>query len=251
MSKIYLIVGFLLVLILTVAVFFSSVWNPIQLTKTIQPTSTPVNTISSIHILSPKSNDVIEGTVTVNGTVQHKNGDFTIEIRNNNHIVGTDHVAVAQGAIDWAKQVYITTSVESVKGEVVVYPTEEGSTSHLTRRVPIEFDAVTIPDRLVVYAPLKNQLMTGPTLHIAGKMKGFFEGILHVRLIDDKNTVIFKDVIHAKSDNYQEFALFSKDVKFGTIISTTLHNGSWQFYDISAKDESETILATVSIRFKK
>jgi hypothetical protein len=72
---------------------------------------------------------------------------------------------------------------------------------------------------------------------------------LTIDIIDTYNVaIIFQDVIHENGDNYKDFSPFSKDVKFGTIISTTLSNGSWQFYDVSAKDGSETVLTTISIR---
>lgn len=249
MSKIYLIVGFLIFIVLTIAIFFSSSWIPLISEYDIPSNPTrPYKSGTSLRVTSPHPKDVIEGTVTVNGEVSHYSGDLTIEVLDaNNKVVASDHT---EALPMWTKTISITDTISTFVGQIVVYPTDEGKKSRLAQTVPVTFDIITVPDRLVIYSPLRNQIMKGSHVHIAGKMKGFFEGVLHVRLLDDKNTVIYKDVIHAKGDNYEQFSEFAKDVKFGTIISTTLTNGSWQFYAVSAKDSSETVLTTISIRFK-
>ncbi len=249
MSKIYLIVGFLLFIVLTIAIFFSSIWKPLFFKDNILITSSkPHSSDTYIRVVSPRPNDVIEGTVTVSGEASEYIGDLTIEVLDvNNKVLAVTHT---EALPNWTKTVSITEALSTFVGRVVVYPTDEGNKSRLTQSVPVTFDVITVSDRLVIYSPLRNQIMKGASVHIAGKMKGIFEGVLHVRLLDDKNTVIYKDVIHAKGDNYDTFSEFAKDVKFGTIISTTLTNGSWQFYDVSAKDGSETVLTTISIRFK-
>lgn len=249
MSKIYLIVGFLLFIVLTIAVFFSSIRKPLFFKDNILITSSKPHTSGTyIRVVSPRPKDVIEGTVTVSGEASEYSGDLTIEVVDvNNKVLAITHT---EALPSWTKTVSITEALSTFVGKVVVYPTDEGNKSRLIQSVPVTFDIITVPDKLVIYSPLRNQIMKGASVHIAGKMKGFFEGVLHVRLLDDKNTVIYKDVIHAKGDNYDTFSEFAKDVKFGTIISTTLTNGSWQFYDVSAKDGSETVLTTISIRFK-
>ena len=252
MSRIYLLAGFILFLVLTGAVFFSHMWLPLFVAEKVDQGVSAPDTKRKITITNPKANDVLEGSVSVAGLSKNFAGDITIDIvDSNNTIVGTDHIAITKEMGDWTKIVNVTKSLKSFVGIVRVYPTEEHIKSPITQTIPVTFDIITVPDRLVIYSPLRNQVMKGSTVHIAGKMKGFFEGVLHVRLLDDKNAVIFQDVIHANGDNYKDFSSFSKDVKFGTIISTTLSNGSWQFYDVSAKDGSETVLTTISIRFRE
>ncbi len=217
------------------------------------PTQQPPSSVSptpdqqSITVTSPHPNDTVDGQVSVQGKVSRP-GEYTIHISDDLNILGEKTVTAESGGGTFSALVPVTSSPAGNAGEVVI--TVQGADSPPVS-VPVFFKLQEAAERVRLQSPLPNQLMKGASVGFRGSMKGFFEGVMHVRLKDDKGAVLFTDTITAADDNYEQFAPFDKTVKYGTIVANGLGSGSWEIYDVSAKDGSETVLLSVPIRFKE
>ncbi|NTU47065.1 hypothetical protein HGA88_05555 [Candidatus Roizmanbacteria bacterium] len=106
-------------------------------------------------------------------------------------------------------------------------------------------------DRIRLISPIAQQVMSGSTIIFKGQMKNFIEGGMNIRLKNERGELILTDTIQAQSDNYSQFADFQKEVNFVKIPSTAGTHGTWEIYEIAAKDGAEKVLLQIPVQFER
>jgi hypothetical protein len=112
---------------------------------------------------------------------------------------------------------------------------------------------VTIDEtRIVVNSPLPNQFIPkeGATMALEGQMKGFFEGTMNYRILDDSNTIIATGIINAEGDNYDAFANFNEQITIAPFTESSAINGKIEFFEESMKDGSTKVVASIPLKFQ-
>ena len=107
--------------------------------------------------------------------------------------------------------------------------------------------ASVVQNRLVVYQPVPNEVMKDNVLQVSGKMKGFFEGKVSIRIKDIRGNTKMADILSATADNYSYFAPFQQAF---SVPSSDKGKHTLEFIDVSAKDGSEKVLLTIPVVFK-
>jgi hypothetical protein len=112
--------------------------------------------------------------------------------------------------------------------------------------IPTSFDS---PARVRLTSPVAGTIVAHTThpLVLTGKVQGFFEGTVHFRLLNANNIELYRDSFTV-GDNYDVFADFSKTIDIPIIPEAKLTpTGKLQFFDVSMKDGSETVLQEVVV----
>jgi hypothetical protein len=134
-----------------------------------------------------------------------------------------------------------TPTITSISASPVITPTP----SPLPTEIPV-FDT----PRIVLYSPKINATFNGASVTFKGKMKGFFEGVMGVRLIGGNGGTLYDGSIYATSDNYTDFSSFENIISGITIPSTSGSDAHWELYETSMKDGSKTVLITIPVTLK-
>lgn len=226
-----------------------------QETPTPQPqTPPPAEGTSIIEITSPNGDGTVTGQFSVEGKATATLQELTIEVYDNDDVLlGTAIAGLASGDPEpihtWVAQVDLTQSPGTLTGRILAFPLSEGSESELLTTQVIKFSEQTSAGRIRLFAPLSQQVTSSSPVTFRGEMKDFFEGVLEIRLKTSAGTTIFSDFIMAEGDNYGSFATFQKDVEFEPIPLAAGDAGTWELFETSAADGSETVLLTLPVRF--
>lgn len=211
--------------------------------------------LEKITVVTPTAGDEIDGSVTVAGIAEGEFEEVVVEIQNaDGEILGKGIALLdkveGEEETAWEIDVNIVTSPASKLGSVVVYPATVAADSPLTKKIQINFMSAEEPGRLVIHAPLSQQVTAEDSVLIRGEMQDFFEGTMGIRLVNANGGTLFEGTITA-ADNYGQFVEFEEEVDYGDIPLAAGDEGEWQFFEQSAKDGSERILVTVPVRFSE
>lgn len=226
--------------------------NPSNTTNSVSNTTNTPSLVAQdplVTIENPKENDIVNGEITIDGFATYHFSNLKIEIYDNqNNKLGSSTVSissVSDSTIAWQSKVDIVQSPETNVGKIVVLSEEpEFSTS-----TNVNFEAYSdVPENLIVYAPIQNQLMLGNSLLVRGEVKGLFEGTLQLRLKDSAENVIYDDFFTI-ADQYNVMQEFNFSIDINDLGTAEGGNGVWEFYYLSAVDGSEVILQSIPVRF--
>ncbi|HEX9804366.1 MAG TPA: Gmad2 immunoglobulin-like domain-containing protein [Candidatus Dojkabacteria bacterium] len=103
-----------------------------------------------------------------------------------------------------------------------------------------------IEDRLKIVGPDYNQTISGSEYTVKGEMKGFFEGVMNVRIIDNEGNVLIDEIVMAEGDNYTDFVEFTKTFDLSPFLST-IPAATLEFYEVSAKDGTDNVLLSMTL----
>lgn len=238
-------------------VVYSQVTKGDDVDKTTEETTKKAddNSVDSISITEPTSDTAVEGRVKVIGTVT---GAFSVLRANlydkNDILLGTGTVTLNDSSEgkqnDWTLYVDVVTSPGTDKGNLVVFPDAEGESSQLAQSTGVIFPTMLDKNnRVKLYAPLDNQVLTSGSVRFRGQMKDFFEATIGLRLLDESGDVIYQTGLTALSDNYGQFADFDQVVDIGVFPVSPGETGKWELYEDSAADGTTTVLLTINVRF--
>lgn len=209
-----------------------------------------------VSVQKPAINEVVTGVISYQGTVSESDADLLIRVEDfNDNILAEQELGTLtskpSGLFEWKGNITLTISPISQLGsfKIVHATTEEELYS-----VPIQFKTITVTDRLKVYGPQENQIISGDTTLFSGEMKGFFEGNVSVKILGSNGTEIFRGSVQATpsegEDPYTQFVEFSSRLNHGEIPATAGATGKVIFFDISAKDGTERDLLTINVTFE-
>lgn len=155
-----------------------------------------------------------------------------VMLNKSNNVKGTDNLALN-----------ITQSIT----KSVLSPTIQSNEADNTIQLAVYDDT-----RILVTSPLPNQFITkeGVTIVLEGQMKGFFEGTMGYRIVDEFNTKLATGVITADGDNYISFVAFSKQITISPFTDSPATKGNIEFYETSMQDGSINVLATIPLKFQ-
>jgi len=222
--------------------------NNNQVTNTTN-TDSLVATDPSITILTPELDSLVNGKIFVKVSATYHFSNLKVEIFDNEeNRLGTSSVSissVSDAPNAWESNLDIIESPRTSTGKIVV----SSVNPELSEVVSVKFEIYSdTPSNLIVNAPLENQVMLSSDIKIIGKAKGLFEGNLQIRLKDSTNAVIYLGFITI-NDQYEFFRSFSEDVNVDNLNEAIGETGTWEFYYQSAKDGSEVILQSITVRF--
>ena len=109
-------------------------------------------------------------------------------------------------------------------------------------------ELITNPERLKTETSETKLAATFPgTIVLKGQAQGFFEGTVNFRIINANRQELFTGSFTV-SDNYENFVNFEETVTLPTISAALkTPTGTVQYYDVSMKDGSETIMQEVEV----
>ena len=155
-----------------------------------------------------------------------------VMLNNSNNKIGTDNLGI-----------YITQSIT----KPLISPTiQSGQTDNIIRL------AIYDNTRILVTSPLPNQFISkeGVSIALEGQMKGFFEGTMGYRILDEFNTKLATGVINAEGDNYISFVAFNKQITISPFTDSPAIRGNIEFYETSMQNGSINVLATIPLKFQ-
>lgn len=205
-------------------------------------------------IIEPTESEVINGKITIKGSVTGSLSPLDIRLYDDDdNLLGQSFIEITGSdmsiAYTWESQFFINRSPETASGSIKVFPRAEGESSSNTASVGIISEVQETPDRIKLYSPLKYQEMGDSSVLFRGEMKDFFEATMPIRLKDESGSIIFTDHINATGDNYGQFSSFSKLVDYTRIPAGAGSEGTWEIYEVSMADGSETVLLTIPVSF--
>ena len=210
---------------------------------------------SVLIITNPESGEIVDGQIAVSGNATALLQEITARAYDQDYnLLGETVISLASGdsnpVHNFSNSIDITVSPVTNTGIIYFYPTSEGEGSELLRQVDVLFKSNEFPGRLKVYAPLDNQILTesGGDVIIRGEMKDFFEATVGLRIRGGMGGVLFDQGIYALSDNYDQWAPFETVVHVDPVPSTSGGFVTWEFYETSMMDGSETVLLSIPIR---
>lgn len=211
-------------------------------------------TEGTIKVTSPVSTQEVNGKIFVEGEASDILEELTVRVYDDDwNKIGEKTAALESGNTNttkpWSIFLDVTQSPTSLTGHVRVFPTERGESSKLTQTINIRFQSVVTAGRLKLFAPLTHQMMQGQAVTFRGQMKDFLEGIMGVRLKNEKGEEIFKDTITASGDNYGKYAQFEKVVEYKVNLKYHGTRGSWELFDLDIEGEAGNVVLTVPVRF--
>ena len=261
-NSLLLFVGVIIIFLLLVAIgllFFFLKNNQAAnntVTNTVQD-NTPV--LTTVAITSPSSNDIVTGKINVSGTFSGLITGFNITISDDdNNVLDSNSITVQSSgttqAQNWNAVLDLIYAPQTDGGTITVTPSDIQLTD-IKATVKVTFKQLkdAADNRIRVFAPLEDQVM-GSTVLLRGQMKGFFEGTMSVRLKDAEGNVIYSGSINPtpnedNPDQYTNFVDFSQNVTIDNLAEAQGKTGTWEFYDVSMKDGSETVLLSINVRF--
>ena len=207
-----------------------------------------------INFVSPEEDSSVSGQFTVEGEATASLQEITVNIYDGNDVlIGTDTAGLASAEDNplhsWTATIDITRSPGTLTGRIIAFPTSEGESSDLRISMNIRFSEQTSAGRIRLFAPLSNQVTNVSPVMFRGEMKDFFEGTLELRLLTPAGTELFRDFINASGDNYGQFAEFMKAIEFERIPLAAGDEGTWELFETSAADGTETVLLSLPVRF--
>lgn len=211
---------------------------------------------TEIKVTLPELNQEVKGKISVKGEAS---GDFSSVIvklyDNNNSLIGSSSQTIMReepfSRVTWSLMLDVTKSPTSPTGKIVAYFDTVEETSSVSKKVPVKFGTEVVTNRLNLYTPLRDQMYSGEPVLFKGQMSNFFEGTMGIRLKSNTGALLFKDVITASGNNYEEFASFEKAINFGSISFTPDSTGTLEFYEESMADGSIYVLLSIPYRFPK
>lgn len=225
--------------------------NKVNTTDTTVTDSTPnslVATQPAITLSEPTEMQIVNGQIDVKGTATYQFNNIRVELFDEtNAKLASSTVSltsVSDSVNNWQTQLDVLMSPNTTKGKLIVSSVEPATEVS----VDIKFESYSESENLVLFTPLKNQIMFSNDLAIRGQAKGLFEGLLQIRLKDSNGNIIYSDSITIP-DQLLSFTDFSYDISMDDLSSAQGLTGTWEFYYSSAKDGSEVILQTIPIRF--
>lgn len=208
-----------------------------------------------IELDTPTGNTTVGGRIEISGTATISLETIRIRLYDESDmLLGEADVTLSADessqTVSWSTFLDVTESPAGKTGVLHVFPMNEGEMSELAKEVILSFPVQSQnEDRIKLEAPLNNQLLTDTKVLFRGQMKDFFEGTLGIRLKDESGAVIFSGFITADGNNYGEFAYFEKEVDIGEFPDDVGNSGTWELYETSMRDGSETIFLQVAVRF--
>lgn len=203
-----------------------------------------------LDVISPTNNQEINGRFIVEGEATSSLEELTIELYDDNLVlIGNYAIELTSDSTSWYIYMDVTKSPTTLSGKLSVYPTDQGRSSDLLSEVAIKFETNEYSGRVKLFSPLENQILTGTEVLFRGEMKDFFEGTLSIRLKDGSGNVLYSGHITAGSENYGVFASFEETIECGEISQYPGSEGTWEIYEVSTMDGSETVLLSITVRF--
>ena len=103
------------------------------------------------------------------------------------------------------------------------------------------------PNRLAIEAPDGDFALrqSGGDMVIKGQMRGFFEGVMNYRIVDNENVILSNGIVQAQGDNYEGFVPFEVSISYGELEGDKYF---LEFYDVSMKDGAINILSRIPLR---
>lgn len=259
---IWLLLGILIVILLAVLVYFiggQDLRNQIMVLLgrdvDVVDEEDSDETEAAITVTSPSEGDTVDGSILIKGTKNEEVVQVEPKVFTSDDVeVKAERSASEDNGFELL--VSLMESPSTSEGYILVFPSEEGETSDLAVKVNVKFDNLTTgsvggQERLKVTSPIPNQLISNGSgdLLVEGEMKDFFEAHLNFRLLDKNGKELYEGFITASEDNYGQFADFSKVVKAAEIKLGKGASGEGKliFFDVSAKDGSETTVLELPI----
>lgn len=205
-----------------------------------------------ITVDSPSSDDEVIGQIEVKGKATSSLETLKVDLYDDNSVLlgtSTFSLSSSDDDVDWTTTINVTRSPGTNEGKIQVFPASQGEGSPITQVISVKFKLQTAKDRIELFAPLENQLMSETEILFRGQMKNFFEGNMNVRLKDESGTVIFDGSISADDGNYEEFSDFEKTIDIKELPENAGTEGTWELYELSPKDGKTTVLLSIAIRF--
>lgn len=111
---------------------------------------------------------------------------------------------------------------------------------------------VKTESRLEITSPLAYQVVPkeGTVISIKGHMKGFFEGVMNFRIVDERYYEIASGIIQAQGDNLTGFAPFEKQFTVPNFADNLEVRGMLEFSETSMKDGVNIVVASVPLVFR-
>src|SRR5260221_708046 len=249
-----------LIIIIGIILFMAYQGNK---TSTATTNNTLVNVIPSnvaelsmkptLEVMSPIDNSTVNGKIDVSGKLTSTVGKLTVTVSDDTGVMlGQSDVTVdatqKDAILDWTSSVDVVVSPQSKTGSLKISAIDS-SFSYLTQTIKVNFEEQTADDRVKLTAPLVNQVMYTNDVYFVGQMQNFFEGTMGIRLKDEDNNVIYTGSINASGDNNGQYANFSQNVVVDKLASAKGTIGTWEIFETSAKDGSETVLHSFKVRF--
>jgi hypothetical protein len=207
---------------------------------------------TKLEVFTPYEGQKVNGKVIVKGQATASLKQLTILVYDNNaHLVGEGSISLTStnplDVISFSTEITLSDTPKSQNGLVYVYPTEVGEGSELMKVVGVEFETLTSDGRIVLYGPLANQSYDGTPVLFRGKMKGFFEGVMGIRLVLSNGGTFYNSIVQANGDNYTDFVYFEKTVELGDIPIAAGSTAKWELYETSMMDGSDTVLLSIPV----
>lgn len=208
-----------------------------------------VATEPAIKILTPQANSIVNGKISVSGTATYHFNNLKVELiddQNTKLATGSVSITSASDSINnWKLDLDVINAPLTANGKIVVSSSEPEK----QESVVVNFESYSqTPANLVIFTPLKDQVMFSNNIKIRGQAKGLFEGNLQLRLTDSEGNVIYKDSVTIP-DQLTTFREFSYDLTVDDLANAKGKTGVWDFYYSSAMDGSEVILQSIPVRF--
>jgi hypothetical protein len=202
--------------------------------------------VKTLTITAPKNNGTVNGVVELSGKASSSLQGLKFEIKDGQgNSLGTSTMNISTE--EWNTKLLLTKAPITKSGTITITPTLD-SDLDLTKIIIVNFAQVGLISRLNITAPLLYQsIKEGDTLLFKGEMKGFYEGILNVRLSDSNENIILEDVINAEGDNYEGFVPFEKSIEIKDLSKARDAQATILFYEISAKDGKEIELYSMPV----
>jgi len=199
-------------------------------------------------ITNPVDSQMLNGKVSVSGTATYHFTNLKIELMDEDSTllaIGTVSLSSVSDSINnWQTELDVITSPKTSNGRIVV----SSVTPAIEESLNITFESYADSENLVLFTPLKDQVMFSNNLTVRGQAKGLFEGVLQLRLKDENNTIIYYDTITIP-DQLINFKEFSYELTIDNLSAAEGSTGKWEFFYESAKDGSEVVLQTIPVRF--
>lgn len=224
--------------------------TPANTTNTVSNTTTPlVAQEPEVTILGPQENDIVNGEIAVNGFATYQFTNLKVEVYDNeDNKLGSSTVSISSASDSinaWQTTVDIIQSPLTTSGKIVVSSIEP----EIIVSTDISFEVYSdMPENLIIYTPLQNQIMFSNNLTIKGEAKGLYEGTLQIRLRDSVENIIYTDFITIP-DQYESMREFSYEFTIDDLNTVVGGSGVWEFYYQDPMDGSEVILQSIPVRF--
>jgi hypothetical protein len=211
---------------------------------------------SSIEIDYPVNNDIVDGKIILKLKYLGDIDQLSASIYDDNNeilgfkkqnVIGSETMQNIQIEFDISSSPTIDT------GYILVGGLQDGQEiTEDSERVNIKFLALDLANRLKIYSPLLNQVVSkeDPRFIIKGEMQGFFEGVMNYRVTSTNGSVLKQDIVNANGDNYIAYVPFIEETALDPLSPSMGESGRLEIYELSMDDGSERVLLSISLRFR-